>query len=80
MRELAQLERLLRSTPDDSPERVRIVLRLADTFAELARVAEIERLEAGEKARAAARHVEARHKPVATKKADESIRPKKDGD
>jgi hypothetical protein len=55
LRELGRLEQLFRSTPEKSPERARIVLRLADTFAELARLSEIEELEAAERARKAAR-------------------------
>jgi hypothetical protein len=53
IRELTRLEQLYRSTPEKSPERARIVLRLADTFAELARLSEREKLEAAERARAA---------------------------
>lgn len=53
IQELARLERLFHSTPAESKERAQIVLRLADTFAELARLSEIESIEAEERARRA---------------------------
>lgn len=66
LRELGRLEQLFRSTPDKSPERAQIVLRLADTFAQLARLSEIEELEAAERARRATR---AAKKAASTRKA-----------
>ena len=46
MQELVRLERLLRVTPTRSPERARMVRRLADGYAELEQLAMIERLRA----------------------------------
>src|SRR6187402_133922 len=46
MQELVRLERLLRVTPPRSPERARMVRRLADGYAELEQLAMIERLRA----------------------------------
>ena len=46
MRELTRLERLLRVTPPRSPERARMVRRLADGYAELEQLAAVERLRA----------------------------------
>ena len=46
MQELSRLERLLAVTPKNSPERARIVRRLADGYAELEQLAALERLRA----------------------------------
>lgn len=46
MRELNRLERLLSVTPKRSPERARIVRRLADGYAELEQLAAVERIRA----------------------------------
>ena len=46
MRELSRLERLLAVTPKRSPERARIVRRLADGYAELEQLAAVERMRA----------------------------------
>jgi hypothetical protein len=46
MRELSRLEQLLAVTPRRSPERARIVRRLADGYAELERLAAVERIRA----------------------------------
>lgn len=46
MRELTRLERLLAVTPKRSPERVRIIRRLADGYAELEQLAAVERMRA----------------------------------
>jgi hypothetical protein len=67
IQELNRLERLYQTTPENSPERARIVLRLADTFAELARASEIEALEAEQRARTA--------KPATTKSKSKSESP-----
>ena len=58
MRELNRLERLLAVTPKRSPERARIVRRLADGYAELEQLAAVERIRAElklERAKAEAR-------------------------
>ncbi|HEY6727441.1 MAG TPA: hypothetical protein VI197_25575 [Polyangiaceae bacterium] len=58
MRELHRLERLLAVTPKRSPERARIVRRLADGYAELEQLAAVERIRAElnlERAKARAR-------------------------
>lgn len=46
MHELSRLERLLAVTPKRSPERARIVRRLADGYAELEQLAAVERMRA----------------------------------
>jgi hypothetical protein len=43
MRELKQLEALLKATPKDGPERAALLRRLAETYVELARRAELDR-------------------------------------
>jgi hypothetical protein len=49
--ELQGLERLLRTTPRNSPERPRLLLRLAEGYAELAAIKQREKIIAQERAR-----------------------------
>jgi hypothetical protein len=43
MQELQQLETLLKATPKNAPERAALLKRLAETYAELAKRAELDR-------------------------------------
>jgi hypothetical protein len=66
VRELARLESILKTTPDDSPDRPIVLRRLAEGYVELERIAERERARAQAAADAeerAARELEKAKKP-----------------
>ncbi|HEX6275041.1 MAG TPA: hypothetical protein VFZ53_18490 [Polyangiaceae bacterium] len=66
VRELARLEAILKTTPEDSPDRPILLRRLAEGYAELERVAESERAKSQAAADAeerAARELEKTRKP-----------------
>jgi hypothetical protein len=63
MQELVRLERLLKATPQNAPERATILKRLAETYAELAKRAEHDREVARIRAERAEREEKAAVKP-----------------